>query len=57
MATSDNNHALNLLRGLTEPGAPRIKLESELLDLGARRYRLPRHLAALKDYLMAKGRR
>jgi hypothetical protein len=40
------NRALNPLRGLTELGAPEAsKLESKLLDLGARRYRVPRHLA------------
>jgi hypothetical protein len=37
------NRALNLLQRLTELGAPEAsKLESKLLDLGARRYRVPR---------------
>jgi len=40
------SRALNLLRRLTELGAPEAsKLESKLLDLGARRYSVPRHLA------------
>jgi len=56
VATSDNDRALNLLRGLTEPGAPEgANWNRSFSIFDARRYWSRAISPVLKDYLMSEG--